>query len=122
MERVYVEKRPGEIGSLWRAPSRTRVGLSLVLGLFAGIALISIPALVSPTDQASNAYTVVGPQSWSLRDTLSAMPSNNSLTAGSTSDRLVLAFKLFLILIPGSVLSIMARRWASRRLEEYSYY
>lgn len=117
-----MEKTPEELGNLWRPLSHTRMGLSLVLGVIAGIALLSLPALVSPAYQGSNTDTVVSPQSMDARNTLSAEPSIGSFTTSPPSDKLVLAFKLFLILIPGSVLSILARRWASRRLEEYSYY
>ncbi len=117
-----MEKTPEELGNLWRPLSRTRTGLSLVLGVIAGIALLSLPALVSPAYQGSNTDTVVSPQSMDARNTLSAEPSIGSFTTSPPSEKLVLAFKLFLILIPGSMLSILARRWASRRLKDYLYY
>ena len=122
MERTYREKRPEAIGKLWRAQSRTRLALSLILGVFVGIALLSLPALVSPTYQAADPDTVVKPQSLSFNGARSAEPSIGSFATGSTSDKLVLAFKLFLILVPGSILSVLARRWATRKLEDYWYY
>ena len=96
-----------------------KLGLSLVLGVIAGIGLISLPALVSPTFQASNPDTVVSPEISSSRGALSAEPPNGPLTTSLTSDTLTLTFKLFLILLPGSVLSVLTRRWAVRKLEDY---
>ena len=58
----------------------------------------------------------------SNNDAFTAEPATGSFPADSNSNKLALAFKLFLILLPGSVLSVIARRWASRKLEEYRYH
>ncbi len=106
---------------MWRTAGRTRLGLSLVLGVIAGIALLSLPALVSPGSEASASDTG-GRITSALGNEPSFQGPTGSVSSGSTSDRLALAFSLFLILLPGSVLSVFARRWATRKLEKHWYY
>ncbi len=110
---------------MWRTAGRTRLGLSLVLGVIAGIALLSLPALVSPGSEASasdNGGRITSDLSPQTGSALPFQGQTGSVSSGSTSDRLALAFSLFLILLPGSVLSVFARRWATRKLEKHWYY
>ena len=108
---------------MWKPLGRTRLGLSLVLGVLAGVALLSLPALVSPTyqspssDSGDKAVNIL-----SLANSFASDRVTGSSTTSSNSDRLALAINLSLILLPGSVLSILARRWAVRKLEEHWYY
>ncbi len=97
---------------------RASLGLSLVLGVLAGVALLSLPALVPPGQQRSDADTGVG---LSFLANEAPTPPTRSPPTSPTSDRLGLAFGLFLILVPGSILSLAARKWATRKLEDYWY-
>ncbi len=97
---------------------RPSLGLSLVLGVLAGVALLSLPALVPPGQQGSDADTGVG---LSFLANEATTPLTRSTPTSPTSDRLGLAFGLFLILVPGSILSLAARKWATRKLEDYWY-
>ena len=106
---------------MWNRPTRIRLGLSLVLGVLAGIALLSLPAFVSPSYQPPGPDTAGRVLSLSNKEASTAEPATGSFLADSNSDKLALAFKLFLILLPGSILSVLARRWATRKLEEYRY-
>ena len=111
-----------EVGKLWRPESRARLGLSLTLGLVVGIALMSIPGFVSTyqAPEASRTDAGVTPTLLALKAQPS-IPSTNS-TQASTANNLALAFSLFLILLPASVLSVVVRKWATRKLEEHWYY
>ncbi len=100
--------------------NRTRLGLSLVLGVLAGVALLSLPALVPPGQQSSDADTGVSPTLLIASRVMSPLETEIP-TTNSTSDKLALAFGLFLILVPGSILSVVAKKWATRKFEDYWY-
>lgn len=104
---------------MWRPSSRIQLGISLTLGVLAGIALLSIPLLVGPTQQASTTETeglTTVPSFFNTRstDTETARPASTS-----ASDKLSLGLGLFLLLLPASVLSFLTRKWAVRKLQQY---
>ncbi len=102
----------------WGPGRRVRIGISLTLGVLAGIALLSIPALLSPTNQASTTETEGLTSAFSLSDRLTgAETAGPASTTAST--RLSLGLGLFLLLLPASVLSFLTRKWAVRKLQQY---
>ncbi len=103
---------------MWRPGGRVQLGLSLVLGVFAGVALLSIPALVTPANQASTSDDGGRITSFALSES-TAGPGTTTPASTSTSDRLQLGLGLFLLLLPASVLSFLTRKWAVRKLEKY---
>lgn len=102
---------------MWRPGGRVRIGISLTLGVLAGIALLSIPAL-SPTNQASTTETEGLTSAFSLSDRLTG-PETAGPASTIASDRLSLGLGLFLLLLPASVLSFLTRKWAVRKLQKY---
>ena len=110
---------------MWRPASRTRTGLSLVLGVFVGIALLSIPAFLSPsppTAQSSDTETRSLFEIQALSNVPSTGAQKGTSAESTVSEKLSLGLNLFLILLPASVLSILARRWTRKKLSDYWYY
>jgi len=107
----------GDPVTMWRPAGRLQLGLSLVLGVFAGVALLFIPALVTPANQASTSDDGGRITSFALSES-TAGPGTTS-PASTTADRLQLGLGLFLLLLPASVLSFLTRRWAVRKLQQY---
>ena len=107
---------------MWRPGRRVRMGVSLTLGVLAGIALLSIPALVTPTNQASTTDPEGLTSAFSLSDRLTGAETAGPASTNTTSDKLALGLGLFLVLLPASVLSFLSRRWAVRKLEKYWSY
>ena len=103
---------------MWKPSSRIQLGISLTLGVLAGIALLSIPLLVTPTQQASTTETE-GLISALSRSDSSTGPETASPASTATSDKLSLGLGLFLLLLPASVLSFLTRKWAVRKLQQY---
>ena len=103
---------------MWKPSSRIQLGISLTLGVLAGIALISIPLLVTPTQQASTTETEGLISAFSRSDS-STGPETASPASTATSDKLQLGLGLFLMLLPASVLSFLTRKWAVRKLQQY---
>lgn len=114
---------------MWGLGRRVRIGMSLALGVLIGIALLSIPAIVTPTNQASttDAEGRFSPKP-SFAEALTSEPTLAPASANTTavpaplniaSDELALGLGLFLIFLPASVLSILSRRWAVRKLAQY---
>jgi len=98
---------------------RVQLGISLTLGVFAGIALLSIPALLSPPQQqTSNIETEGLSPALSLADR-STGPETTGPASTAISDKLSLGLGLFLLLLPASVLSFLTRKWAVRKLQQY---
>ena len=93
--------------------------MSLVLGLFASIALLSIPAIISPTHQGSTPNTEGTTPTFALAERFTGSQSTGSDSSNGTSEALSLALGLFLILLPASVLSFLTRRWAGRKLPDW---
>ena len=102
---------------MWRPAGHLQLGLSLVLGVFAGVALLFIPALVTPANQASTSDDGGRITSFALSEN-TAGPGTTT-PASTTADRLQLGLGLFLLLLPASVLSFLTRKWAVRKLEKY---
>src|SRR3989304_8722080 len=103
---------------MWRPGGRVQLGISLTLGVLAGIALLSIPLLVTPTQQASTTETEGLIAALSRSDS-STGPETASPASTGTSDKLQLGLGLFLLLLPASVLSFLTRKWAVRKLQQY---
>ena len=101
----------------WGPGRRVRIGISLTLGVLAGIALLSIPAL-SPTNQASTTETEGLTPAFNLSDRLTGAETAGPPST-TASDRLSLGLGLFLLLLPASVLSFLTRKWAVRKLQQY---
>ena len=108
----------GDPVTMWRPAGRLQLGLSLVLGVFAGVTLLLIPALVTPANQASTTETE-GLISALSRSDSSTGPETASPASTGTSDKLQLGLGLFLLLLPASVLSFLTRKWAVRKLQQY---
>ncbi len=108
---------------MWRPASRTRLALSLILGVFVGVSILALPALVFPASTQSESSQSLYP---GRIDSLSAQPamidSQGTLPTETGSDRLAFAIRLFVVLLPASFLAIIARRWATRKLADYWYY
>jgi hypothetical protein len=103
---------------MWRPDGRVQLGISLTLGVLAGIALLSIPLLVTPTQQTSTTETEGLTPALSLSDRLTDTETAGP-TSTSTTDKLSLGLGLFLLLLPASVLSFLTRKWAVRKLQQY---
>ncbi len=104
-------------GMIWRPGRRVRIGFSLTLGILAGIALLSIPALVTPANQASDTDTGGRISGFALSESLAG--TETIPPASTTSDKLSLGLGLFLVLLPASVLSFLTRKWAVRKLQQF---
>lgn len=103
---------------MWRPGGRVQMGIRLVLGVLAGIALLAIPALLSPTNQASTTDTEGLTSAFTLA-TRSTGPETAGPASTTASDKLSLGLGLFLLLLPASVLSFLTRKWAVRKLRQY---
>lgn len=104
------------------------MGMSLALGVLAGIVLLSVPALVTPTNQASTTDTEgrFSPEpafAEALTPETTAASASNTTTVPApisiASAELALGLGLFLIFLPTSVLSFLSRRWAIGRAQKY---
>ena len=102
---------------MWRPSSRVQLGISLTLGVIAGIGLLSIPLLVTPAQQASDADTGGRISAFTLSESLAGTGTTGP--PSTTTDTLSLGLGLFLLLLPASVLSFLTRKWAVRKLEQY---
>lgn len=108
---------------MWKPGRRFRIGASLSLGVLVGVILVAAPALISPTVFHATSDSQTRSTNGLVPDFLSAQPatSTSSPTVTGPSSVLPLALSLFLILLPASVLSFLAKKWAARKLPDYWY-
>lgn len=90
-----------------------------MLGVIVAVALLSIPAIVSPGHPASTS----NPEGNRFISDFIASPAGAQSTGtdstNTLSDKLSLALGIFIILLPASVLSFLSRRWAARQLPDW---
>lgn len=98
---------------MWRRKERAHVGIGLVLGVLAGIALVILPGIAAPSD--GRVTPAIG--------LLANLPASTRqfIPQGEASIP-TLVIGLLFIVVPAQALSIYARRWALNRAKSFRAY
>ncbi len=99
-----------------RIPRNRKLALHLTFWVVAGIILITLPALLSPSTSKNAETPVLGtrvtPSTASTTSVQSPGPIASSQPVAVGSD---FVYRLMLVLMPAAILSVLVKKWTDRR-------